>query len=387
MRRKIHDLLVHDSQPLGHALTKGVILLAVAAAVGGAMVASLPETGPLLALLDRRVVEAAFALFVVELLVRFWVAPEAAADNPAVRPWQARLAYLGSLGGLIDLLVALPAVASLVLPVADGWFEMAAALSLLKLARYLPALSLLGAVIRREARPLFAALLLLGVLLVIAATGMYLLERGAQPTVFSSIPQSLWWAIVTMATVGYGDMTPVTALGRLVGGFTMLLGIAMFAVPAGILATGFAEELKKRDFVVTWHTVARVPLFAGLDAGRIAAVARLLKPRVVPANQVIVRKGDPADAMFFLMEGEVEVEVEPQPVRLKAGDFFGEIALLRDLHRTATVTALRDCRLLALEVPDFRELTRQMPDLRRAVEAVAAQRQPGGAVPEGDAPH
>ncbi len=68
----------------------------------------------------------------------------------------------------------------------------------------------------------------------------------------------MWWGIVTMATVGYGDMAPQTGLGKLFGGFTMLLGIAMFAVPAGILATGFAEELRKRDFVITWHSVAKV---------------------------------------------------------------------------------------------------------------------------------
>jgi voltage-gated potassium channel len=157
----------------------------------------------------------------------------------------------------------------------------------------------------------------------------------------------------------------------------MLLGIAMFAVPAGILASGFAEEMKRRDFVVTWQVVAGMPLFAKLDASRIAAIARLLRPEIVAANRIIVHRGESAHAMYFIMEGEVEVDVQPTPVRLKPGQFFGEIALLRDLHRTATVTAVRECRLLTLDVTDFRNLMAQYPDLKRQVELVAAERQPG----------
>jgi voltage-gated potassium channel len=153
----------------------------------------------------------------------------------------------------------------------------------------------------------------------------------------------------------------------------MLLGIAMFAVPAGILATGFATEIRRRDFVVTWNAVARVPLFSGLDATRIAAIARLLKPQIVPERQVIVRRGEPADAMFFIMEGEVEVEIEP-PVKLGKGQFFGEVGLLLDTARNATVEALRECRLLVLDRADFQRLMHQHPDLKARIEAIAAER-------------
>jgi len=149
----------------------------------------------------------------------------------------------------------------------------------------------------------------------------------------------------------------------------------MFAVPAGILATGFASELRRREFVVTWRSVARVPLFAQLDASQISSVASLLKPQIVPQDSVIVRRGDSAQAMFFLMEGEVEVDVPPRPVRLKAGDFFGEIALLRDMRRTATVTAVTECRLLALDVADFRRLVEQYPELHEEMRRTADERQ------------
>ena len=154
----------------------------------------------------------------------------------------------------------------------------------------------------------------------------------------------------------------------------MVFGIAMFAVPAGILASGFAEELRKRDFVVNWQSVARVPLFARLDANAIAAVAQLLKPRSVSANQAIVRRGDVADAMFFIMEGEVEIELTPSPARLKQGDFFGEIALVENVRRTATVLSLTDCRLLVLEAADFGRLTDQIPELKAEIERTAKER-------------
>jgi voltage-gated potassium channel len=377
-RRQVHALVVGGSgYPVAQALITYVLVLAIAAALGAAMVETLSGTGPGAAAFVSWSRVFAISVFSVELAVRLLIEPESKAGIAADNDLQARLGYLRSVLGMVDVVAVLPGWAALVVPVAPEWFEIVAALGLFKLARYLPALSLIGTVVAREARSLVAAIAAMCIMLVIAATAMYLLERDVQPEIFQSIPHSLWWGIVTMATVGYGDMAPVSALGRVFGGFTMLLGIAMFAVPAGILASGFAEEMKRRDFVVTWQAVAGVPLFARLDASRIATIARLLRPEIVRANHVIVHRGEAAHAMYFIMEGEVEVDVQPVPVRLKPGQFFGEIALLRDLHRTATVTAVKECRLLTLDIGDFRNLTAQYPDLKRQVELVAAERQPG----------
>jgi voltage-gated potassium channel len=126
-----------------------------------------------------------------------------------------------------------------------------------------------------------------------------------------------------------------------------------------------------------------VPLFAGLDAAGIASIARLLKPQIAPAHYVIVRRAEPATAMFFIMAGEVEVDVQPHPVRLRAGQFFGEIALLRDTQRTATVTALTEVQLLALEASDFRNLIEQYPDLGERIAKVAEGRLYGSPPPPG----
>src|SRR2546425_919557 len=315
----------------------------------------------------------AVAVFTLDYALRWWVAPERDPAS-AAEPWRARLRYSVSAYGVIDLLAILPFYGNLFFPIHPDWLRVLQLLRLLKVSRYAPGLSLFVAVIRNESRPLLAALLVMAVLLVVESGIMFVIEREAQPKIFASIPHTMWWAIVTMATVGYGDIAPVTVLGKAFGGIVMILGIAMFAVPAGILATGFAAEIRKRDFVVTWHTVAKLPLFASLDASRIAEIAGMLKREVVPEHYVVVRRGEPADAMFFIMVGQVEVDVQPHPIRLGRGQYFGEIALLHDTVRTATVTSVSECQLLALDVADFRRLLDAHPDLKAAIMEVAERR-------------
>ena len=142
-------------------------------------------------------------------------------------------------------------------------------------------------------------------------------------------------------------------------------------MPAGILASGFASEMRRRNFLVTWKTVADVPLFSDLNAGEIAEITRLLHPHGVPAHHVVVHHSDASDAMYFIMSGEVEVEVEieitPTPVRLKEGQYFGEIALLKDIERTATVITNKDCQLLPLPATDFRNLMKRPPNISEKI--------------------
>ena len=128
-------------------------------------------------------------------------------------------------------------------------------LRLLKIARYSPALSTLGAVVRAERRALFGTFLLLICAVLIAATLMHLVEGRVQPTVFGTIPDAMWWAVTTLTTVGYGDVIPVTPLGRMIAGLTMIAGLGLFALPVGIIATGFVETIHRKDFVVTSYQV------------------------------------------------------------------------------------------------------------------------------------
>ena len=374
MRAQINQILYSDAQPVAHVLVKSLFLLAVGIVVTVAMVETLPNFDRATGSFIYNFQEAALVVLTVEFFLRIWVEPEKTAPAGEL---VCRIAYLKSPLGIVDFLAVLPAWVSLIYPVELHWFELAAALSLFKLSRYVPALSLVANVVVRQGRSIFAALVVLSILLVFAATVIYLFEYEAQPNSFESIPQSLWWAISTMATVGYGDMAPITPIGRLIGGVAMVFGIAMFAVPAGILASGFAEELRKRDFVVNWQSVARVPLFARLDANAISSVAQLLKPRSVSANQAIVRRGEVAESMYFIMEGEVEVELTPTPIRLKQGDFFGEIALVENIRRTATIFSVTNCRLLVLEAVDFHRLIDQIPELKEQIERTSEERLSG----------
>ncbi len=220
------------------------------------------------------------------------------------------------------------------------------------------------------------------IVLLTASSLAYLLERNANPDAFGSIPAALWWGIVTMTTTGYGDVVPQTAAGRVLGGVLMIGGILVFALWAGIIANGYAHELRRREFLRTWELVAKVPFFHNIGAALIAEVAQLLRPRDFPAGAVIMRRGAAGDRMYFIIDGEVEVQLASQTVVLGIGQFFGELALLTGAPRNATVVAVESCTLLALDIVDFHGLLGRHPELARIIREEAEQRLSGGPEPQ-----
>jgi voltage-gated potassium channel len=246
-------------------------------------------------------------------------------------------------------------------------------LRLLKIARYSPALSTLAQVVVSERRALFGTVLLLLCATIFAAAFMHAAEGQVQPHAFGTIPDSMWWAISTLTTVGYGDVVPVTALGRMVAGVTMVVGLGLFALPVGIVATGFIETIHRRDFVVTFGMLARVPLFRDFDARILSEIMTLLKAQTVARGSIIAVKGAPAHAMYFVISGEVEADVGRRKIHFGPGDFFGELALLHETHRRATIVALSHCRLLALAAEDFAMLIRKHPALKQRIEEAAQE--------------
>lgn len=313
------------------------------------------------------------AVFSIEYVLRIWTAVESE-DNRFRPPVAGRVRYSMTWLALIDAIAILPFYLEAFLSVDLRFMRVFRLLRLLKLTRYSTALQTLGAAVHGQRRVLGAALMIIVTLLVFASSIIYLLENEAQPEAFASIPEAMWWGLATLTTVGYGDVTPISAAGKVFGAFIMVLGIGMFALPAGILATAFANELRKREFIVTWRMVASVPLFRRLDALLISEIVNLLELKVMPPRCAIIERGDQADAMYFISVGEVEVDVPPEPRRLKAGDFFGEIALLKESPRTATVTSVTECQLLALRVNDFKRLLLTNPELREILTEVMEQR-------------
>jgi voltage-gated potassium channel len=159
----------------------------------------------------------------------------------------------------------------------------------------------------------------------------------------------------------------------------------MVALPVGIVATAFASDIHRREFIVTWGMVARVPLFAGLDAKQIAEIMRLLQSQRIEAGGVIIRRGEPAHSMYFVAAGEVEVALPERVIRLGAGHFFGEIAVLRRARRSATVRAVTRTSLLVLDARDVHVLMDQEPKIASRIREMAHERvEPETIEPRGD---
>jgi voltage-gated potassium channel len=184
------------------------------------------------------------AVFTVEYLLRLWTCT---LDPRFEGPLRGRLRFFLSPMALIDLLAIVPAYFG------DSFLDLRYArvlrlvrmLRALKLARYSRSVQTLSNVFRERRADLVLTTVLLLVLLVVSASTMYFAEHAAQPRTFSSIPAAMWWAVVTLTTVGYGDVYPITPLGKVLGAVIALLGIGLFALPAGILASGFADELQR----------------------------------------------------------------------------------------------------------------------------------------------
>jgi voltage-gated potassium channel len=373
-RRRVHDhVTAHHLNQRPNAWA-WIIMLALLTNLTVTVLESVPELYDRVHLWEPLVSWCCGLCFLLDWLARLWSCPDHVDDHGRAISLRPRTDYQLSFLGLMDLVAALPVVYSLTGEPSQIWFDLVAVFSLFKFSRYVPALELVGSVVRNERRPLMAALSTLALLLTINATCMFLVERAAQPEIFKSIPHTLWWGIVTMTTTGYGDMAPVTLLGRLLGGVAMIIGVGMLAIPAGIVATGFSNELQRRELLSTWRLVSRMPLFATLDASRIADIAGMLRRQIIPAGSEIVRRGQFSDSMYFIVQGEVEVEITPHPVRLRAGQFFGEAGLIDNKPRNATVSTVTTTQFLVLGLSQFHDLMERQPDVREKIQAVMDQR-------------
>jgi voltage-gated potassium channel len=351
-----------------HLLVLGVGLLAIAISSTDGLPTWLTD------LLTIAVLGVAI-VFTAEYGVRLWSAPEAPrfaglSDN------MARLHWAISTNGVICLAAALPLfVITLGAMHADNQHApVFCILWVLSLARHAPAMGTLGRVISNERATLTSVVVIFVMVLIVAATAVHIMERDGQPKTFGTLPDALWWAVVTLTTTGYGDATPLTVGGRMIGSLVMVSGILVLALMTGILATGFAEEERRREYLRVWDQVTKVPMFADLGTVTLSEIVSKLRVRNYPPRIVVVRRDEPGESMFFISEGEVEVRLPRGGIALGPGAFFGEMALLDRTPRTATVVTTEPTTLLVLYASDFYEIASNIPSLVEAVEREARRR-------------
>lgn len=375
LRHKLYEILEDEESSLParrwlHHVLMVLIVLSVLAAV-------LDTVASIRLAWDRwlRAVEyGCVALFTIEYALRVWVAVEDRAGRYD-HPLRGRLRYMATPMALIDLLAILPTYLALIVPGDFLLLRTLRILRILKITRYSPALATFEVVLVNERRSLMAAGTILAVALLLAAGALHHVEGEVQPENFGSIPAAMWWAIATLTTVGYGDVVPITPLGRLLAGIVAVVGIGMFALPTAILGAGFAYELNKRNFATTAAMVARVPLFDHLGPAQLAELTALLRPRRLPPRYTVMRRGEHADAMYFIDEGQVVARYADRRTVLSPGSFFGEMGLIEGRPRQASIITLTTCRLLELQAGDFHRLLASDARLRQAILDDVARRQ------------
>jgi voltage-gated potassium channel len=244
-RKRVHRVLEgEDQDPLARGVRAAITVLIVVN-VAAVVAESVPEIAARWAGAFALLESAAVTIFAAEYLARVWSIVE---DPRFAHPVTGRLRYAVSFMALVDLAAILPFFLPRLIPL-DARFVRALRLlrvvRAVKLGRRSSGLALYARVIEAKRGELLLTLAVLSLLVLVAASAMYFIEHDAQPDRFSTIPASLWWAVVTLTTIGYGDVYPVTALGKVVGGMTAVVGVAFYAVPPAILVAGVMEEMQR----------------------------------------------------------------------------------------------------------------------------------------------
>jgi len=186
-------------------------------------------------------------IFSIEYVLRVWSCIEDPEHSRKYRT-TTRIRFMGTSMALIDLAAIAPFYLQIILPGMDLRFlRVLRMLRILKLTRYSSAMNVLLRVLHKERHAFGAVFTILAIVLIMVSCGIYLVESKTQPEAFGSIPDSMWWALATLTTVGFGDVTPITPLGKIFGAMVMIVGIGIIALPAGILASSFSEILRRRQ--------------------------------------------------------------------------------------------------------------------------------------------
>jgi len=309
--------------------------------------------------------------YTVEYVARVWSSME----DPRVAargPFRGRLSFALRPLMVVDFLAFAPSYLVFVFPVDLRLLRIFRLLRLVKLARYSQALPALLGVLYAERSALFASFILTLCVMCVSAELMQITEGSIQPKSFGTMPDAMYWAITTLTTVGYGDLVPVTPLGKLIAGVTMVTGLLLFALPIGILANGFVSDLHRRQFAITWSMIKRQPLLIGMEVEAVTEVLGALSAKLVREHTQITVANQTANTLYMIVSGRAHLEGTSEDFDLEPGDVFGQESLKVGAIFENTVTARSELRLLLLSGDDLRRLARKYPLLAQRLEGTAA---------------
>ena len=311
--------------------------------------------------------EISLTIYTVEYVARVW----SSVEDP-------RIGAMGPLAGrarfalrpmmIVDFLAFAPSYLGIFFGIDLRVLRIFRLFRLLKLARYSQALQALLGVLLAERSALFASIILLLSMMCLEGELMHLAEGHIQPQALGTMPNAMYWALTTLTTVGYGDITPQTPLGKLIAGVTMVTGLALFALPIGIIANGFVAGLSRRRFAITWNMLRHQPLLRGFDGEALTTVMEAATASVIREHSQIAYAGSEATDFYFIVAGTAHAEENNGHTVLSQGDVIGEEALHRTAHYRRTITAQTDMRVIALPGSELRRLARKYPVLAERLE-------------------
>lgn len=247
LKYRVYDVLVEtDDGELIDRIVAVILMILILVNAVAVVLETVDELSAEYGALFHALEVVSVTIFTVEYLLRLWIAPLSPQYS---KPVMGRIRYAFSLMAIIDLLAILPTFLPMIFPLdlrIVRFLRTFRLFRLFKMSRYVESLNTLDDVIRSKKEELLVTVVMILMLLLFSSSLMYLVENEAQPDKFPNIPASMWWGVATLTTVGYGDVFPITPLGKLLGAFIAFLGIGMFALPTGILASGFAEEISRR---------------------------------------------------------------------------------------------------------------------------------------------
>jgi len=246
IQKKTHVLLHPE---LGHSrwdrIVNGTIITLIILNVLAVMVETVPEIHDPYAIYFTYFDRISVGIFTVEYILRVW---SCTMEERFRHPIKGRLRYMFTAGAMVDLLAILPSYIGALVGLdlrTLRLLRLARFLRLFRLTSYMKATRIVVNVFKNRKNELVLSFVLAIFLIIISSSIIYFAEHPAQPKIFRSIPHSIYWSVITLTTTGYGDMTPHTSLGRFMTGVLLLAGVAIFALPAGIITAGFLEESRR----------------------------------------------------------------------------------------------------------------------------------------------